>query len=345
MKKHIFTIILCIFLLCALTLPAAAEIITPKMTDLFSVKWFRSSNGYSMYYRLYLPEDYSEDKDYPVILFLHGAGERGTDNVSQLKLGIIEPFRNTEHPIYDCIVVAPQCPKGSKWVNVEAWTDVNYSTDSIAESFELASVYELMTKLGDTYSTDKDRYYVTGLSMGGFATWDIIVRHPDMFAAAAPVCGGADSRKADIIKDIPIRTYHGLLDSTVPYLGTATMAQKLRDAGARDFEYITYPNSNHDIWTAVYARADLFDWMLTQKLSDRPLSGGTETEQTTTTTDETTVPIVDAPEQTTQETIESMDAVSDTTTHVSSGCGASLHALPIMLIGASAVIAKKRKKK
>lgn len=238
------------------------------MASLFQAATFTPETGKPLNYRIYVPADYSEEKSYPLILFLHGAGQAGDDNFSQVKLGISEPFKNRESEIYQCIVLAPQCPGGKKWVDVLDWSDCVYSTDSIPESKVMAAVVELLKKTMETYSVDADRVYVTGLSMGGYGTWDLLVRHGELFAAAIPVCGGADFKKAKLIKDIPIWTFHGSEDDIVPPAGTEKMVAAIRALNG-NCQYTVCEGQGHVIWPDVYAREDLFPWLLSQKLSDR----------------------------------------------------------------------------
>ena len=275
MKRWVVSLLLVILLVPAFAIGTFANVIfinddgeSINMTGLFKAESFTSSKGTKINYRIYLPNDYSTEKEYPLILFLHGAGQAGSDNESQLKLGICEPFKNKSSEIYDCIVLAPQCPSGCKWVDVQNWGDCKYDSEKIPESAPLAAVVELFIRTRTAYSVDKDRVYVTGLSMGGYGTWDLLVRHPDLFAAAMPLCGGADYRKAELIKDIPIWTFHGKLDGTVPYLGTEKMANTLKELGG-NCRFTLYPTMEHGIWPTVYAREDILPWLLSKKLSDR----------------------------------------------------------------------------
>ncbi len=315
------------------------------MTTLFKAESFTSSTGTTLQYRIFLPEDYNAAKKYPLILFLHGAGERGNDNESQLKTGICEPFKKVSSEIYDCIVLAPQCPADSKWVNVEQWTDCEYDSEKIPESAVLAAAVELFEQTKATYSVDPDRVYVTGLSMGGYGTWDLLVRHPDLFAAAMPLCGGADYRKADLIRDIPIWTFHGSADPTVPPHGTERMVNEIIDTGGDECIYTVYENSAHNIWGPVYSRTDILPWLLSKKLSDRlgsPSETAKQTEATETTAPtptETTQPVTaDEPPATESETTEAPKNAS-----CKSSVGAAIPAM-----GAAAVfaaVATKKKKK
>ncbi len=235
------------------------------MLNKFSSKQFTAKSGLTIGYRLYVPANYDNLKKYPFVLFLHGAGERGNDNESQLKLGIKNAFENENCPIYDCIVLAPQCPSEYKWVEVEKWTDCIYSTDNIPESKPLCAVRELMENIFGEYSVDANRVYVTGLSMGGYGTWDLLVRHTDMFAAAIPICGGCDVDKAEQLADMPIKTFHGELDDVVLPNGTKAMYERLCSLGNKDVSLKIYPELAHGIWGYVYETDGLFEWLLSHE--------------------------------------------------------------------------------
>ncbi|MBE6530368.1 MAG: phospholipase [Ruminococcaceae bacterium] len=241
-----------------------------NMTELFEAKSFTSSKGTKINYRIFFPKDYNPQKKYPLILFLHGLGQRGSDNSSQLNLGICEPFKNPNSEIYQCIVVAPQCPGDALWVDTKQMWDVycDYDSTKVAETAPLAAMVELFRKTRDENAVDENRVYVTGISMGGFGTWDLLVRHPLLFTAAMPLCGGADYRKASVVKDIPIWTFHGQKDAVVPCRGTEKMVAELEKIGG-NITYTPYPEHGHNIWEDIYKRDDIFPWLLSQKFSDR----------------------------------------------------------------------------
>lgn len=274
MKKSAAVLLILVVLLSALSIPAFAEENkngeSIDMTELFEARSFTSSKGTAINYRIFYPKDYNVQKKYPLILFLHGFDQRGPDNQSQLITGICEPFKNPDSAIYQCIVIAPQCPGDDLWVETKTMWDAycDYDSTKVAESPALAAVVELFKKVRDTDAVDPNRVYVTGLSMGGFGTWDLLVRHPALFTAAMPLCGGADFRKASVIKDIPIWTFHGQQDKTVPCRGTEKMVAALEKVGG-NITYTSYPESSHAIWPEVYAREDVFTWLLSQKFSDR----------------------------------------------------------------------------
>ncbi len=240
----------------------------PSVSPLFEKKSF-CDGDFTLLYGIYLPKDYSKKKKYPLILFFHGAGERGNDNELQFKNAIGQFFKASNASIYDCIVIAPQCPADQKWVNVPSWTDTTYSTDTLAESRPLAAAVKLIAHLKSTLSIDDDRIYSTGISMGAYATWDLLVRHTDLFAAAIPVCGGADYRYASRLVNVPIFTFHGDSDSVVPPNGTKTMVDKLERLGAKSLTCIYYIGGDHGIWENAFSTEGLFDWLLSHRKSDR----------------------------------------------------------------------------
>lgn len=222
----------------------------------------------SMPYRLYVPEDYDENQEYPVLVFLHGAGERGNDNEAQL----VNAFQNlfdTHEQIWDSIVIAPQCPSGKRWVETD-WTLGNYDSSAIAEE-QLGTVMNILADVQSQYNTDEDRTYAMGLSMGGYGTWNLLMNHSDVFAAGIPICGAADLAKVDILKDIPIWTFHGTADPTVPYAGTEAMVNAITKAGGQKITFTTYEGSGHNIWNTAAETEGLIDWLFSQKLSDREL--------------------------------------------------------------------------
>ena len=226
------------------------------------------SDGTTMPYRLYVPKDYDAKKTYPLLVVLHGAGERGKDNEAQLKHALLQMFNVENSPVRDAIVLAPQCPEGQQWVDTP-WASGNYSTAKVKESNELAGVMEIIDELWYEYTIDDDRIYAMGLSMGGFGTWDLLSRHSDVFAAGVPICGGGDPEMAEVLVDVPIKTFHGSADTSVPVAGTREMAEALENAGSEVFTYEEFEGQGHGIWNTVAARADVINWLFEQSLADR----------------------------------------------------------------------------
>ena len=226
------------------------------------------SDGTTLPYRLYVPEDYDPKKTYPLLVVLHGAGERGTDNEAQLKHALLQMFNVQNSPARDAIVLAPQCPAGQQWVDTP-WANGNYSTAKVKESNELAGVMEIIDELWYEYTIDDNRIYAMGLSMGGFGTWDLLSRHSDVFAAGIPICGGGDPEMAEILVDVPIYTFHGSADTSVPVAGTREMAEALENAGSVVYTYEEFEGQGHGIWNDVASRADVINWLFEQSLADR----------------------------------------------------------------------------
>ena len=215
-------------------------------------------------YRLYIPA--SGAKNAPVVLFMHGAGERGTDNELPLRAAL-EAFTKSNPVVHDAIFIVPQCPEEEQWV-MTPWYDVSYSVEKVPESWENKTVLEILEKVVSETGADRDRIYVMGLSMGGFATWDLIMRHGELFAAAMPICGGADPTQAEKVKDIPIQTFHGDIDEAVPVDGTRQMVAALKAVGG-NITYTEYPGAGHWTWDMACSTDGIGEWMFSKRLSDR----------------------------------------------------------------------------
>jgi predicted esterase len=230
---------------------------------IFEYRTFTAEDGTTLPYRMYVPYEYDENKEYPVLILLHGAGERGTDNRANLEHMVRDMFDHPDTPMAEAIVICPQCPQApNQWVDTP-WAHGNYSVDALKMSNELNAVLELLWAIEDKFSTDDDRYYITGLSMGGFGTWDMIMRNPDLFAAAVPICGGADPHYADAICDMPIYTVHGSADPTVPVAGTRAMVEALKAAGSPVI-YQELEGEGHGVWNWAAQNTDLWEWLFSQ---------------------------------------------------------------------------------
>lgn len=207
----------------------------------------------SLGYLVSLPEGYETDKTkkWPVVFFLHGAGERGNDLEKNRAHG---PFKElAKGRKIPAIVIAPQCPTNEWW-----------GSDKMVEV--LNGLFDHAEK---TYRIDKNRELLTGLSMGGFGTWALGERYPKRFAALAPICGAAiapadDVAKVTVLKDVPIWTVHGDADPTVPVQGTRNLVAALKAAGSK-VRYDELPGVQHDSWTQTYAQDQFWDWLLAQK--------------------------------------------------------------------------------
>ena len=222
-------------------------------------------------YRLYVPDNYDGDTyHYPLFVFLHGAGERGNDNYLQLKNAVQNMFNDLDSPLYQSIAIFPQCPNNgiigtdrSQWVDAD-WALGNYSVDNIPESNEIKSVLEIIEGLKENYNINNRRVYIMGVSMGGFGTWDLLMRHTEDFAAAIPLCGGADTSYAYKLVDTPIWTVHGAIDNVVPVAGTRAMVEAIQNAGGTKIKYTELANYNHNVWDYASKNYDMIDWLFSQ---------------------------------------------------------------------------------
>lgn len=190
-------------------------------------------------YLLSLPEGYETKEQWPLMLFLHGAGERG-DNLDLVKVHGPPKLiaAGKEMPF---IVVSPQCPKDRWWNAVE--------------------LTALLDEIIEKYDVDESRIYVTGLSMGGFGTWNLAMYTPKRFAAIAPICGGGDRQFGKHLKHLPAWIFHGAKDSAVPVERSIEMAKAIKDRGG-DPKLTIYPEANHDSWTKTYENPELYKWFL-----------------------------------------------------------------------------------
>ncbi|MBN2638231.1 MAG: prolyl oligopeptidase family serine peptidase [Bacteroidales bacterium] len=246
-----------VFVFAVLTSAIAAQQI-----NRFNKEVYTDNQGNTLLYRILSP-DYNLSRKYPLVIFLHGSGERGNDNTAQLKWGVMQFATDkamSEHP---AIVVAPQCPKGQTWADLQP--DQNGEMD-LAEhpTKPMKLVLELIHQLIKTMPVDTTRIYITGLSMGGFGTYDAIEREPGLFAAAVPVCGAGDSSKATEIAKIPIWIFHGADDPVVPVQFSYDMAQALIKAGAHPGLTI-YPGVGHFSWVPAYSDPLMMNWLFDQQ--------------------------------------------------------------------------------
>ena len=214
-------------------------------------------------YRIYIPFNYDPDKKYPLLLNLHGAGNRGSDNKRHL-LFINRPLSNPELSVDEAIILYPHCALENKWVHTN-WYAGSYDLAQVPESEELKAVLEVLAQVRENYSVDPNRIYLTGYSMGGYGTWNLLVNHPDLFAAAVPMCGAGDPEKAEVIKNIPIWAIHGAKDPIVPVKGSRDMAAALEKVGATNFRYTELPEVEHDAWNYTFNTPEIFRWLFSQQ--------------------------------------------------------------------------------
>lgn len=250
-----FPILLLVLL--ALLMPVAS-----RAADEYEARTFTGADGAQLGYRLLKPRNYDETKHYPFVLFLHGAGERGADNQAQLKNGAPLFLKSEVRDKFPCFVLAPQCPPDKTWTTVKDWKGPNPFVEEPTEPMKL--VFGAVEAVLKEFSIDQDRLYVTGLSMGGYGTWDVITRQPDRWAAAVPVCGGGDVSKIAPAKGMAIWAIHGAIDPVVPVIRSQEMIAALQAAGGKPL-YSEYPYVKHDSWTTAYGEPELLPWMFAQK--------------------------------------------------------------------------------
>lgn len=230
---------------------------------LFEPRQFIGQDNAVLNYRLLKPLNFKPSSKYPLVIFLHGAGERGDDNVAQLKHGMKEFCKPEWREKFACYVLAPQCPKDQKWADVN-WSQSDVKLpEKISQSLSLT--LQLVDQMLEDSAIDRRRVYITGLSMGGYGTWDALVRRPNFFAAAMPICGGADPATAPKIKHVPIACFHGGADNVVTPDKSSKMIDALRAAGGKPV-YVEYPDVGHDSWSVTYADADNIQWLFDQRL-------------------------------------------------------------------------------
>lgn len=210
-----------------------------------------------------LPQPLRPGQRYPLLVFLHGAGERGTDNHKQLtwlpKL-MAEPRQREQLP---CFLLAVQCPEDSKWVEVP-WDSTESQPMPAAPSLPLRAVVAAMQQLLAAEPIDPDRVYLTGLSMGGYGAFDLASRYPDWFAAVLPVCGGGDVLQATRLRGLPIWAWHGDADPAVPVQQSRLMVSALRALGS-DVQYTELPGVGHDSWRQAYGDGGGLGWLFLQR--------------------------------------------------------------------------------
>ncbi len=192
---------------------------------------------------VYIPDDLKENEKLPLMLFLHGAGERGENLDSVLTHGLPKYFKQS--PPVRAIMVAPQCPTGITWIN------------------QIEKLKIFFDKIIATYPIDTDKVTLTGISMGGFGTWEFAMTYPEMFAAIAPICGGGQAWRCDSLLHMPIRTFHGSKDSVVSPNYSYAIVDRLIAMGGTP-EFTIFYNVDHNSWEPAYEKTDLICWLVKQ---------------------------------------------------------------------------------
>jgi len=239
----------------------------PTMFEDFGFYEFVGTAKLHLPYRLLVPRDLNSGAKYPLVVLFHGSGERGEDNKKQLINGV-ERFATAHAKTrYPCFVLVPQCPthldgQPIMWTGEREKMHLLKLVPEPAAPFQTA--LELLFMIQEKYPVDLDRVYITGISMGGFATWEALIRYPQNFAAAIPVCGGGDVSFADQIKHIPVWAFHGAEDPVVPVKCSRLVIEMLNKAGGNP-RYTEYPGVGHNSWDRAYAEPELLSWLFSHK--------------------------------------------------------------------------------
>jgi predicted peptidase len=227
---------------------------------------FRTSSVVeSLNYRLYTPKNKSSEK-LPLIVYLHGAGQRGEDNKKQLDYVFSKFTSYINQKKHPCFVIAPQCPLGKEWVNRSNKTIpyTHYSQDDTKESEEMKLIIQLIQKCISEYPVDANRIYISGFSMGATGTWDILTRYPDVFAAAAIFAGVSDTTKADLITHIPILAFSGENDNIAPAKLNETMCKSVNALNG-NCKFIQFEDVDHGCVSTAFESEEIIKWMFSHK--------------------------------------------------------------------------------
>lgn len=221
--------------------------------------------GDTLHYRVLFPVNYDRAKSYPLVLFLHGSGERGNDNEKQLVHGAALFLDSLNRVNYPAIVLFPQCPNEDSWVKIEQKEPGIFNfvkTKAATQSLGLA--YEMIKYYKKNEAVDAKRIYVSGLSLGGMGTYDLICRYSNTFAAAVPICGGVNLERLKSVRRLPIRIFHGTMDSAVSVEYSRDAYIELKANGSQAVEFKEYPGVGHDSWTNAFAEPDFLSWMFSK---------------------------------------------------------------------------------
>lgn len=254
-----------LFLLSSFGFSAMAD----DASDLFAKRTFTNVDGQSLNYRIHFPSVDSSTKEIPLVLFLHGAGERGDDNEAQLKHGARDFIREGRSERFPAIIIAPQCPSEKRWVETDWDLKSGEGTFPDEPSDSMKLVFQLVDAIRSQQRIDSTRLYVTGLSMGGYGSWYAASSYRGTdggsFAAMLAVCGGGDPLWADRYAATSLWAIHGDADGVVPVTRSREMVVAITRAGhPGELRYTEYPGVQHDSWTRTYSTEETYRWLFGQ---------------------------------------------------------------------------------
>ncbi len=226
-------------------------------------KTWKSPNGEELPYRLHVPAEPQPGKLYPLVIHMHGAGSWGTNNVDQIKTGGGDFISWAKRHGEEYVFLAPQTPCRCKWVD-SPW-ESKKSTMKEKPTASLRMAMEIIDDAIARYPVDRDRIYVMGISMGGYAAWELMQRRPELFAAGLPCCGGGDVALAPRLKDIAIWAFHGSKDNAVPVCRSRDMVAAIKAAGGEKIHYREYEGRGHNVWSPTFSDEKVFEWLFSQR--------------------------------------------------------------------------------
>jgi len=233
-----------------------------EVVDGFAARTYIGAPSVSMPYRIYVPSQTARARALPLIVYLHGGGGAGTDNLRQISGGntagtrlLTSAAMQAKHPAF---VVAPQMPGRTSWSDSDSDMPAPYAR----------LVLELVEMLSKEFLIDADRIYVMGQSLGGRGAWDLVSKRPNVFAAAVPLCGDGNAQRVRAARHVAIWAFHGAKDPVVPVSGSRELVAALKSVGS-PVKYTEYADVEHDVWTRAFAEPELPDWLFAQKRSRR----------------------------------------------------------------------------
>lgn len=231
--------------------------------SLFKSGWHYGNHD-TLPYLIYTSKLAKTDSSKPaLVVFLHGAGERGKDNRKQLKWCVQYFINDTVSLKHSFILLIPQCPENQRWVNTD-WTLPSHKMEQ-KPTAQMHAVKWIIDSFKTSQHIDSNRIYICGISMGGFGVWDALQRYPNYFAAAIAICGGGDPSYAKNIKDTPLYIFHGSKDKLVKPQRSKQMYVALKHIKSKDLHYVVYLKHGHLCWDAAFATPGIFDWLFSKK--------------------------------------------------------------------------------